>query len=404
MASKAYGGKYHMNKAMIFGAGKIARGFLGQLLFLSNFEITFVDVYQPIVDILNSKKKYHVHVLGDETLDSVVENIFAYTFTEEDQIYEQFYASDIIFVSVGGNNLPSVAKALAKILNEKGMKKQIKNIIVCENWKNAADTFRFELEKSLNETNKKLCSEYIGVSEAVLMRTATQPDDRLAKEYPEDVWVQNYWYLPIDKSRLIGKIPDIKCVELLDHFGNFLTEKMYTNNTSNAVIAYTGYLLGYELLAEAANSREISAILDRTYEEINRTLEAELGVDAKQQEEFSRKARAKYCDWTIVDKVIRHGKDPIRKLGAQDRLIAPCRMALKHGIYPETIIDTIAKALFFDEPSDEAAMKLKKMRKEKGIDFVLQTVCELDPEEPLYKEVLKSVEKIRKQGLTEGHE
>lgn len=108
-----------MNKAMIFGAGKIARGFLGQLLFLSNFEITFVDVYQPIVDILNSKKKYHVHVLGDETLDSVVENIFAYTFTEEDQIYEQFYASDIIFVSVGGNNLPSVAKALAKILNEK---------------------------------------------------------------------------------------------------------------------------------------------------------------------------------------------------------------------------------------------------------------------------------------------
>ena len=61
-----------------------------------------------------------------------------------------------------------------------------------------------------------------------------------------------------------------------------------------------------------------------------------------------------------MDKVIRHGKDPIRKLGAQDRLIAPCRMALKHGIYPETIIDTIAKALFFDEPSDEAAMKLKK--------------------------------------------
>ena len=77
------------------------------------------------------------------------------------------------------------------------------------------------------------------------MRTATQPDDRLAKEYPEDVWVQNYWYLPIDKSRLIGKIPDIKCVELLDHFGNFLTQKMYTNNTNNAVIAYTGYLLGY---------------------------------------------------------------------------------------------------------------------------------------------------------------
>ena len=31
-----------MKKAIIFGAGKIAKGFIGQLLYLSNFEICFV--------------------------------------------------------------------------------------------------------------------------------------------------------------------------------------------------------------------------------------------------------------------------------------------------------------------------------------------------------------------------
>lgn len=393
-----------MKKSILFGAGKIARGFLGQLLYLSDFEITFVDVYEPIVSVLNEKKTYHVHVLGDESLDSDVTHIKAYLFDEKESIYHTFYESDIAFVSVGGNHLTDVAKSLADIFNRFGIQKKIKNIIVCENWRDAANTFKTAMLKFLNEENKNLFEKFIGVSEAVLMRTATQPDEELAKLYPQDVWVQNFWYLPIDGSRIKEAIPKIQCVELLDEFGNFLTQKMYTNNTSNAVIAYSGYLLGYEILAEAANSLEISALLDDAYKEINQILVAELGVDEKQQMEFSQKARAKYCDWTIVDKVIRHGKDPIRKLGPQDRLIAPCRMAFKHGIYPKTLIDTIAKALYFDEPSDVEAVKLKMLRQQKGIEYVLQTVCGLDKTERLYHEILKSVEQIKEQGLVKGHE
>ena len=179
---------------------------------------------------------------------------------------------------------------------------------------------------------------------------------------------------------------------------------MYTNNTSNAVIAYHGYLAGYELLAEAANSPEVSALLDEVYEEINQTLVAELHVDPQQQKAFAEKARAKYTDWTIVDRIIRHGKDPLRKLGAHDRLIAPARMALNHGVYPRVIIETIAKALFFDEESDASARKLKAMRREHGIPYVLQTVCELNEQEPLYREVLKAVDRICKEGLVKGHE
>ena len=393
-----------MKKSILFGAGKIARGFLGQLLYLSDFEITFVDVYEPIVSVLNEKKTYHVHVLGDESLDSDVTHIKAYLFDEKESIYHTFYESDIAFVSVGGNHLTDVAKSLADIFNRFGIQKKIKNIIVCENWRDAANTFKTAMLKFLNEENKNLFEEFIGVSEAVLMRTATQPDEELAKLYPQDVWVQNFWYLPIDGSRIKEAIPKIQCVELLDEFGNFLTQKMYTNNTSNAVIAYSGYLLGYEILAEAANSLEISALLDDAYKEINQILVAELGVDEKQQMEFSQKARAKYCDWTIVDKVIRHGKDLIRKLGPQDRLIAPCRMAFKQGIYPKTLIDTIAKALYFDEPSDAEAVKLKMLRQQKGVEYVLQIVCGLDKNERLYHEVLKSVEQIKEQGLVKGHE
>ncbi|MDX8417319.1 mannitol-1-phosphate 5-dehydrogenase [Absicoccus intestinalis] len=392
-----------MKKAIIFGCGKIARGFVGQLLYLSDFAITFVDVYQPIIDKVNTDKKYHVHVLGDASLDSVITGISALNFNESQEVFDAFKEADIAFVSVGGKNLINVANCLSSIFELYGIPKIKKNIIVCENWADAANTLKDPLYKNLSVENKDLFNKYIGITEGVLMRTATQPDEKLAQKYPLDVWVQNYWYLPIDRSRLITDIPEIQSIEALDHFGNFLIQKMYTNNTSNAVIAYTGYLLGYEILAEAANSPEISKILDKTYKEINQTLVAELGVDPKDQEEFSKRARKKYCDWTIVDKITRHAKDPLRKLGPKDRLIAPSRMALKHGIYPETLITTIAEALFFDEPTDESAMELKKIRREKGIEYVLKNVCKLDADEVLYQEVLKAVERISNEGLVKNH-
>ena len=277
------------------------------------------------------------------------------------------------------------------------------NFVTCENWKDAGTALYEGIMESLKGEDKDLFHKMIGVCESVIMRSATQPSEELAKQDPLGVWVQNYWYLPINAENFKGELPAIQDVELMHNFGNFLTQKMYTNNTSNAVSAYNGYLMGIDILAQAANDETIAQLLDKVYVEINETLIKELQLDRTQQEEFAKKARAKYCDYTIVDRVIRHGKDPLRKLGPQDRLIAPARMALSHGIYPEIIIDTIAKALFFDEESDEAAMKLKQMRQEKGISYVLKTVCELQEEEPLYQEVMQAVQKLIERGMVKDH-
>ena len=382
-------------KAIVFGAGKIARGFIGQLLYLSKADITFVDIDQQLVDRLNKDQKYHVYILGDSSLDSDVTGFQAVQLEDEKRIGAALVEADIAFVSVGGANLKSLGEKIGRIYKENGIPKKPFNFVTCENWRHAGIT------AEMDEQEKTMFDQFVGVNEAVIMRSATQPSDELAMQDATGVWVQNYWYLPISAEHFKGELPPIQDAELMQNFGDFLTQKMYTNNTSNAVIAYHGYLAGYELLAEAANSPEVSALLDEVYEEINQTLVAELHVDPQQQKAFAEKARAKYTDWTIVDRVIRHGKDPLRKL---DRLIAPARMALNHGVYPRVIIETIAKALFFDEESDASARKLKAMRREHGIPYVLQTVCELNEQEPLYREVLKAVERICKEGMVKGHE
>ena len=51
---------------VIFGAGKIARGFVGHLLYLSNIEFTFVEKVDSLVDLINERKQY-LKILIDES-------------------------------------------------------------------------------------------------------------------------------------------------------------------------------------------------------------------------------------------------------------------------------------------------------------------------------------------------
>ena len=53
-------------KAVIFGAGQIGRGFLGQVLFHSGYQLIFIDVSQKLVDLLNQYKEYQTIVVGAE--------------------------------------------------------------------------------------------------------------------------------------------------------------------------------------------------------------------------------------------------------------------------------------------------------------------------------------------------
>ena len=56
-------------KAVMYGAGNIGRGFIGQKFYLSGYETVFIDVNMAVVDAINAAGEYPVTVSGDgETL------------------------------------------------------------------------------------------------------------------------------------------------------------------------------------------------------------------------------------------------------------------------------------------------------------------------------------------------
>ena len=385
-------------KALVFGAGKIARGFVGQLLELSGWETTFVDINRDLVQALNEKGTYTVHILGDPSLNTDVTHYWAIALDDEAAIRQTLGEADLAFTSVGGKNLESVGAVIAAAWKGVTRKKPL-NFITCENWKDAGKVLENGIVKNLDGADKAYFEEHVAVSEGVIMRTGAEPSADQKAQEPLGVWVQNFWELPVNRDTFKGELPEVKGVYLMEHFGHFLEQKMYTNNTSNAVIAYNGYLYGYEILPEAAVSPQIAPLLDEVYPEINAALVAELGVDPEKQAALAKKARAKYSDPELVDRIIRNAKDPIRKLGPQDRLIAPAHMALKHGIDPKVIIRTIAAALYYDELTDESAVELKRLRETEGIPYILKNICKLDEKEVLYTRILEAVEELKQEGI-----
>ena len=47
-------------KAVMYGGGNIGRGFIGMLFSMSGYEVTFIDVAEPVIEGLNREKKYPV--------------------------------------------------------------------------------------------------------------------------------------------------------------------------------------------------------------------------------------------------------------------------------------------------------------------------------------------------------
>ncbi|MCY2952397.1 MAG: hypothetical protein NTU53_10515 [Planctomycetota bacterium] len=121
----------------------------------------------------------------------------------------------------------------------------------------------------------------------------------------------------------------------------FEEAKLYGHNAIHALIGYLADLRGLTTMAEAGKSGEIMRVARKAFiEESGRALIrkhgglgdelfTEAGYRAYAEDLLDRMTRVNLND--LVDRVIR---DPVRKLGWEDRLFGTMRMAMRYGIEP----------------------------------------------------------------------
>lgn len=385
-------------KCVILGAGKIARGFIGHLLYLSKIPFTFVEKSDALCDLLNERGQYTVHILGAPEKDCVVKGAKALKFSQMEEAVTAIAEADTVFTAVGGKNLGGIIDILKQGIEKRAAEGKRLNIITCENWKLPAKIIRDSLTEVISPDAAQYLQEKVGITEAVIMRSAIEADQAALEADPVCVNVQDFWELPVDKSRIVGDMPAMQGLKLMDEFTGFLERKFYTYNAANGTVSFVGALLGYQKLADAAHDERIINILNGVYMETAQALSKKHQFPLDEQLAFTETSRRKLQDYTIVDFIERNARDPIRKLGPDDRLIGSARLVHELGFVPENLCTAAAAAIYYTSPGDESAEQLKQMRETEGVEAVIEKVCKLDPNGELGRLILDKVAMLKEWG------
>ncbi len=385
-------------KAVMYGAGNVGRGFLGQLFSESGYEVVFVDLVPALLDALNARHSYRLVLVSNQGAQTVaVQNVRAVDGRDVQAVAAEIAEADVMATAVGANILPRIAPAVAAGLARRAASEtaQPLNIIVCENLKDAPRLFREMLRQHLPAALHGYLDAQIGLVDAVIGRMVPLVPAAEQAQDPSLVYAEPYKVLPVNRDGFIGPIPAIVGLEPRDRFEAYVDRKLYIHNAGHAMLAYLGALKGLTYGYEALDDPDIRPWLLRALDESQRALVAEHGLDPAALGEHVEDLLARFGNRALGDTIYRLGRDPLRKLGRTDRLVGAACLAWKHGIEPQALALGIAAGLAFVDPQDPSSLALQALLAERGAEAALEQVCGLRPGDHLVGLILAQRERVR---------
>ena len=375
-----------MRNAVQFGAGKIGRGFLGQLLFEGGYHTAFVDADTVLVDALNQRGHYPLRLVSEAETQTLQIGLLRALEARRNaqQVTQAIVEADLVSVAVGANVLPQIAPALAAGLTARALAGCGPiDILLCENQWHAATLMRGLLEPHLTPKARGYFAAQVGLVETVIGRMVPLMTDAQRTEDPLLIVAEPYKELPIARAMLRGEPPSLPGSILADDFEAYEARKLYLHNMSHAALAYIGYRKGHAYLWQCAADQEVLGICREALAEVVPALVAEYSFDPAALTAFADDLLRRFANRALGDTVARVAADPLRKLRAEDRLVGAANLCLRNGNEVHALAQVIAAALTYEEPSDASAQELQRQRDLFDDATVLETVSGIKFGSPL---------------------
>ncbi|MGV3000683.1 mannitol-1-phosphate 5-dehydrogenase [Vibrio sp. E150_018] len=359
-----------MKNAVHFGAGNIGRGFIGKLLADAGIQVTFADVNAPLIEQISQKKEYKVKVVGSKCQVDTVTNVTAVN-SASDDIIDRIIHTDLVTTAVGPNVLDIIAKTIATGITkrlETGNKNPL-NIIACENMVRGTTHLKDEVYKYLSPDLQDEVERLIGFVDSAVDRIV--PPAEADNDDPLEVTVESFSEWIVDETQFKGEIPDIAGMEKTNNLMAFVERKLFTLNTGHCITAYLGCLKGHRTIREAIEDPEIYFDVKQAMHESGEVLIQRYQFDRETHGAYIQKILDRFANPYLVDEVDRVGRQPIRKLSANDRLIKPLLGTIEYGTENTTLLKGVAAACKYRNDNDPQAIELQKSIKDQGIKKTL---------------------------------
>ena len=372
-------------KALHFGAGNIGRGFIGKLLADSGVQVIFADVNDTVIDLLKSQGGYNVKIVGDSvnTVEKV-SNVSAVNSKDENALIALFNEVDLVTTAVGPNVLKIISATIAKGLTARfaaGNNKPL-NIIACENMVRGTTFLKEQVFAHLSPEWQTKAEQYVGFVDSAVDRIV--PPVQTDEKDPLLVTVEEFSEWIVDQTQFKGDIPKINGMELTDNLMAFVGRKLFTLNTGHAVTAYYGKLKGYRFVKESIEDENVKAFVKAVMQESGAVLIKRYGFDSQAHAAYIEKILKRFANPYLVDDVDRVGREPLRKLSYNDRLIKPLRGTLEYGLPNDNLIRAVAVALSYRNANDPQALELTQALQQ-DVEAAVRKYTELQDEAVLSK-------------------
>ncbi|PSL45888.1 D-mannitol 1-phosphate 5-dehydrogenase [Salsuginibacillus halophilus] len=359
-------------RAVHFGAGNIGRGFVAEVLTEAGFSITFVDINADVIQALNEDGAYEIMYAEQGRPNFRVENVDGLHSAEKPREVEQAVAeADIVTTAVGPNVLPHIAAHIAA-----GVELRLEqsrpplDIVACENMVGGSEALKSHVQMHLNLENKAAAEQVIGFPNAAV--------DRIVPPQPEkknvlDVLVEPFFEWVIEtpdmkRKETSGTLPNVTYVaELLP----FIQRKMFTVNTGHAALAYAGAYHGETTIMGALENSRSAAVFAGVLEETGTLLQHLYDFDHDELKTYHQKIRGRFQTPELNDQITRVGRQPMRKLGKEERLISPYVQLHEAGIEAPHLQRTIAYALLYNDAEDEESQLItERLHREPAFEVI----------------------------------
>jgi len=357
-----------MKKAVMYGAGNIGRGFIGQLLFESGYQTTFIDINDELVTAINERKSYPLRILSDDFCeDLVIENISAVNGNDFAKVAQAVEQADLMATAVGANVLAYIAKPVAAGLRQRNERPL--DILLCENLKGVSKYFRALLQEEF---------EYVGLVETSIGRMVPLQTPELQAGDPLRICVEAYADLPADKDAFRAGIPELKGLMPYSPFSFYVERKLYIHNMGHAVASYCGDNLGYSYIWQAIQDPIVRDTVKKAMMSSADALAFCYQTDRLELYAHVEDLLLRFANKKLGDTVYRVGRDLRRKLATEDRMVGALRLCQKARTDTTGIVLGIARALRFS--GERLDMQPER---------ILAEICGIGENEPVYWEIIE---------------
>lgn len=380
-----------MRTLVVWGAGRIGRGFVAGLFHEPGWRIVFVDIDRALVDALNSQKAYTVFKARKEGIERTrVEGGFSALHTDQTEALAALFREEglMLDIAVHEPKLGEVADMVAPLIAARAAAGAgAMDVMMNVNMLTPDAAFIRLMEQRLTGDALAYFRRSVGVTGIAAMCISPLATEAMLAEDPLAL-LNNAWpEQAIGAAQLRGEPPRLPHVRLSADVHAEETRKLYTLNMAHALCCYVGVKRGFATVIEAMSDASMRACVRQALEEASLGLSRAFGFSAEDMADW-REAIVELLDNpTIDDNLPRLGADTRRKLSPADRLCGPARLCIEAGGRPAAIAAAI-RAGFDFRHDDPGTAFVRALVEEKGLPAAVCEVCGLQPSDALCRMIL----------------